>query len=322
MKNAKMLAVLFAAVLAVAAVPVFGMAMDSSAESTEEIPTAGEFNVYMANSIFCWNVDAGISAYNAYEAITASKFMKSTDVIDGEYTVWRENDWGGFYDINENYGKVTTFNGKSDMKVYVYTDADQNGSFEWVSAIDALGFYKPFADYMPKYATANIAFYNGILCDTAVIASLSLATFIGCGMSTADLTEIDRSEGSAFEVSFLIGAVSGVPTIIGDKFTAEELEAGVEVKGYGSDVFLAMIDAVGAENVTGGYATGDYDYLPGYTGYGWTGTIFGLGTDFVDGNYVWWQIFDDAGYYADFVLGAYSSVGGSPMCMNEFGLVY
>ena len=300
----KMIAVLVAMLM----VFVTGAAMVNASESEACVENGtnvhGEMNVYLSSDIEEWNVDTEISAYNAYQAITTSSFANHSslipDVIDGAYTVLVDGDpYDDYYNINEDYGTITTFYGLSNNTNY-WNLLVYSGS--WSLASDnATGFYKPFADYatyLPDYGTANVALYYGTASD-ASDAIEYLEEFISESVdnSTIALTAIDTSIGSDYEVTFnftdTTGTISGMPST---------------ATGYGSDVYQALINAVGSNNIS----SNGIGPVPGYYGYSWIQYLFGVGTT-ADWSLYWTSyIGNGTSVYCEFNLGAYSPLDCSP----------
>lgn len=328
--------VVFAAVIAmIAAIGIIPLASDVESTTGAE----GQFNVYV-NDGSGWNNGQTVAAYDACIAITSYASSNNLTLVIDSATYTESY---GYKNININYGNITTLGEKTENSTskwnVIYYPATGNA---WtLGPNDALGLYKPFADYNATYRTANIALYYGTETEAQdAIASLPLTGL----SSVVQLSEIQNN--SAFRASFFIKIDGGdnvdrfllrVSQAGGGTFsvtnlsnvTKETLSNGVTIQGYGSDLYLALKDAIGDSNISAvedvpGYNNGSY-----LSNYSWMNSMFGLGTALLDDKgdddwsndiYSWWTqytSFSDDGdasndVKSDFVLGYYSPVSGSP----------
>lgn len=346
----KMLALVVAFTLL--AVP-FVVASDSDDSAADP---AGAMNVYV-NTGSGWSF-YDISTTNAYNGVIAlestAAYNSVTDVISDDYTYSYTYGGSTYYDITSNYGDISTLSNIPEASgntwntlVYI-----SNGStFSWNVGSDNIGWYKPFADYMQSYATANVALWFGDATSTTAVnnAISTLTTFIASSSSYSvdSLTSISTANDSVFEYMFYLqvsedysaslGNLSSITVktyangtygtlVLTSANVASELEDGIVVVGYGSDAELALINAVGS-SLASFYSTSSP--VPGYNSYGWMDSLFGLSTDYSGGNYHWWASYtsntglgDSTDVMSDFVVGAYSALTNSPLADGTIALVY
>lgn len=104
-------------------------------------------------------------------------------------------------------------------------------------------------------------------------------------------------------------------------------------RGYGSNGFTALQNAVGTDPTTGVVGSSDYGT------YGWLTTLFGIGTvqisgqetpdDWTDDVYTYWALYYDDPTtaevdwkYADFTSAFYGTLEGSAVHADSFRFVY
>lgn len=336
----KSFAVLASVMLTVVGFAVVNIADESNATGSE---STGAFNIYVYSEN-TWSYDADVPGYNAYEALKGSNYSEQL-VADGNYTVTNSY---GVSNINSSYGAVTSLCGVTGgvWNVFVYTATQEGGSFGWVLADAALGFYKPYSDWQINYRTANIALYHSssaldVQGINATIEAINNYTGSNVdGVSVPDEKTITQiTDTSAFAVTFNLQVSSDYISdceITTDSVTVDDLLRGIQITGYGSDCFLALINALSDSDVFGYKSTTVPSYLPAYQGYSWIDTIFTLGTiqtagadtpdDWTDDDYVYWNIstsipFSDSAYAA-YNIGAYSPVAGAPLAATQMSLIY
>lgn len=251
-----------------------------------------------------------------------------------------------YYNPNEDYGTLASVSidgvTYTDFGIYVYQKADGGASYSWVSALDAIGWYHPFADYSATYSTSN---------STYSLAAAAIAIAVNGGDYNAITSQVptpmsitSSTDGCLY--SFVLkgekasGAV-GKSVMVYDeeeeeyeahKLTREELEAGIEIYGWGSNAHealkVALCSQVDAQTEYATYHVSTYgDY---YTYYGWYNEILGVGTQSElnpDGSYTyhWWQTSSGTGTNAtetEYSLCYYSGLTGSPNSGTEFQVVY
>lgn len=330
--------VVFAAVIAmIAAIGIIPLASDVESTTGAE----GQFNVYV-NDGDGWSNAQTVVAYDACIAVTSYASSNNLTLVIDSATYTESY---GYKNINVNYGNITTLGSKTEDSTskwnVIYYPA--TGSAWTLGPNDALGLYKPFADYNATYRTANIALYYGTEAEAQdAIASLPLTGL----SSVVQLSEIQNN--SAFEVSFFIkvqnDALTAVNTLGMDVSSSlstadrDSLLVGVNLTGHGSDLYLALKDAVGS-NVSAiedvpGYDNGSY-----LTNYSWMNSLFGLSTLLIDDKgdadwsndiYAYWTQYtvfsdDDSAsndVKSDFVLGYYSPLAGAPNTMESYSIVF
>lgn len=339
--NAKKMMVAAFAVLIMMAVPFAGVFADDADASTT---TSGTYNVYAYNGAN-WSSDR-VSTYDAAQAVKASSMWDAGDSMVPKHIAADETNPYVTYNW-QTYGNISKFMGLENdsnnvWNVYVHV----NGS--WQEATVNLGSYKCFDDYNINYRTANICLYYAADSTSAATVNENVTAYINANKTTNPYVELTGTttvtETPAFMVRFVTQVkytndelvVSGeVLNIQGQIITNESYanEKKVILKGYGSDAYLALKDAVGAENISA------EESIPGagYSAYSWMNTMFNIGTiqtagintpnDWTDDTYAYWCIYDtpsNAAHLADFVLGAYSPLTdiGSPFHENQFHLIY
>lgn len=277
-----------------------------------------------------------VNAYDGAQAVQATSFWTGNPGVMADRTITEY----GYVNLNASYGDITTFMGKTEDANNVWNVYVLIGS-NWVLGQDAIGYYKCFSDYDATLKTANIALEYGA--DATTVPSLLETFSVGKISSIANVTET-----SAFEVTFNFKNIlydadtdEYVPVINGtikdvnnNNVTADSLAAGVTVKGYGSDAYLALKNALNVVSASPNVVASES--IP--SNYSWITTIFGMGTvqtggmdtpsDWTDDTYAYWILYE--GDYlenpelsvADFVSGAYSPVGQAPDLVSEFSFIY
>ncbi len=340
MKNTKFFAFVAAfLMIMVAGIAVIGISDDSDATIT------GNYKVYYYNGT-SW-ADATAQTYDLYQAIDAKKSELNFDIVaDG-------SNLSG-YNPNINYGTisslgiiteengVSTTNYTTNFTVFVFNNTTQ----QWVVAESALGWYRCYSDYAQYVTFPNSSWGAGSTAGAANVA-ICAGTFstIPSGYSaTIGLTQVTQND-SDFEYVFTLKdqygtaySTSGTQVLYYDaewdswengEITTSMLQrdAGVKVKGYGSDVYLALRDAIKSTNLTAQEITWVYhdndtpndtsdDY---YTFYSWIDEMLNVrtlgptnGSD-EGGNYslyVYWS-FNTPTDWMSYSPGYYSQIDGS-----------
>lgn len=330
--KSKMLAVVTAMMmLAVSGIAIANISEDSDATAM------GSFDIYMSTDLINWGTPQTVGGNDAAQAIMNTTWWHpEVSVPQDGYVVDSLEPlyvyYGSYPSVSNDYGTIYTFNGKVNgdndnvWNVFVYQDE------EWVIAQPNIGYYKCFTDYTTSedinWQTANIALYYGP--EVSAVPNT---------LPTANLKALTNVNNSNFLMTFNIKIVyPGVtPTIyennlgVGNDVTVSETvlksSNGLTVTGYGSDAYLALLNAV-RTNFTG------YGEVPadGYYGYGWMDTLFGLTTDLVDEGtspgweddvYAYWIIYTSSGAVtvSDFNLGL-MGIAGSAYQTSSVALVY
>ncbi len=271
-----------------------------------------------------FNYDSAVvPAYDAYQAVKAFDATHDSitigDAVDNERTHYLSNQWGDYTEINGNYGALATVNGSSAFTIFVYQDN------AWVPAQDAIGWYRPFADYAENCFFVDDAGEHIASAGAANIAIVigNYAEIPGNPGATIGLTEVTQT--ADFRYTFHIFDSTATIT------DHPELVDGVDIVGYGSDANLALLQALGdlassqdeiVKTNVSGVGNTYYSY------YSWSEAIYGVGTQYgmiIDGveyTYVYWESRDSEWNYLDFNLGHYSALNGALNNENEFYLVY
>ncbi|MDY0237004.1 MAG: hypothetical protein RBR71_13345 [Gudongella sp.] len=295
----------------------------------------GEFNIYfqvssavtLPNAVYGNSYLSGVGSgwvgytgegYNAYlatlDVLTDAGMAAGTYSFNNTY----QTNSPGYWTIDMTYGTMTKLldlETDSTYSWYVYMYDATSGTPAWVSigSSAALGFYKPYSDYTvasSAYQTANIAFYYGEAAPVSLPSS---------GMKT--ITSVPQTSGSSALISnytyYFNFTYSGNP---GD-------DVSIDIVGYGSDAYTALVNGLGAMVVGGNASTASY---------GWLTSIFGIGTvqtagadtpdDWTDDVYSYWSLdyYDNvSGYtYSQYTTGFYTSLSNGPMVCNNFQFVY
>lgn len=298
-----------------------------------------------------WVHSGTVSAYNG--AIALDRFLTNCQVDEETTGVDHVIDMRQFYyengssypTINYSYGAITSINNLANTNTntwHVYFK-DVNGN--WTVASDTLGFYKPFADYDQNHRTANIAVFYGTASDAATEIAKYTPTSVASIISTTDIVG-----NSNFAVSFyvkvnmtqdVINAMEREEmeiSVSGMNITADQLQQGVTITGYGSDFYLALKNVVGT-NISGQdvvpYVTDSYGYTQDYS---WIDSLFGLRTiqvtgkdtptDYSDDTWAWWTQYSTynsatgVGTQSAFVLGMYSTINDASLNQSSYAMVF
>lgn len=328
--NTKTLAAMIVA-LAMIAAPTMIIVADES-DATEGV--TGTYSVYAYNGE-AWSSDV-VNAYDAAQAVKGSSMWNTTtDSMVEKYLpgTWVTYNW-------DTYGNINTFmgqsNGENDWNVFVKIDG------EWVAAASCLGSYKCFSDYDAGHRTANIMLYYG----AGVTASSASSEMNGKNLvAESSITQVSSTEAYKVDFYLTVGYESVTPVVNGTVFDSDGIEVTPDdlktfviiITGFGSDAYLALLDAIGATNISAETTVPGV----GYNAYGWMESMFGLGTvqtagadtptDWMDDKYAYWSIYDEHtcmndtnDHLGDFVLGAYSPLvgAGSPFCVDSLALIY
>ena len=327
------LALIVGVVMIASPLAFIGGSDNADAPVLGEASTANGTYTIFVNDGSGWQSQA-VNAYDGAQAVQATSFWTDNPGSMAARTV---TEWG-YVNLNTSYGDITTFMGKTesaDSVWNVYVLIGEN----WVVGQDAIGYYKCFSDYSADWQTANIALEYGA--DATAVPS-SLEAYIDDEM--LDTSSITSVSGESFAVQFYLKnkmsdqytpSVSGqIYDINGNLVTATALTNGVTVKGYGSDAYLALKNAL---NVSGDNVVGS-EAIP--SSYSWITTIFGMGTvqtqgqdtpsDWTDDIYAYWNQYN--GLYSEsssatnvlspFTLGAYSPLASAPATQTVFSMVY
>ena len=280
------------------------------------------------------------SSYNLYEAIAAA--ATTTGLTPTVAT--GDNSWVSGYNPNQTYGLITGFTGESYTS---YAVKVWSGS-AWVDYTNVpLGWIRPHADYgatvtvpgAPFSASANVAIVlNGAGESTLPTTGLqTLQTVAGNNNTLYFFTLHDDTSSLTFTnktVQVFDTATATMSTISIDASDIQGVNS-VVVAGYGTDAYLALIDALGTnllsdniDTTTGKilawvehrvYDDHDVYQYSYYTYYSWMVSVFGIGTDYDDhtGEYLYWGSY--SGTYLQYSFGYYSQLSGA---YNDQGNVF
>ncbi len=310
--------------IVIAAMFVFGAFIVTMDSNDSGAVTAGEMNIYVYDGGE-WTDYTNLSGYNALQALqastasfTAATHYESTtqrDFPSTDYVIQKSNDWGPYDEINSHYGDVYAINGVAETDnnkwvTYYYGDSS------WVAGPDAIGFIVPFSD--GALSSANvILYYNAGESASDILEEIEDYMEGKTLKSVIDVLSTDVKSNYATEFYLKVTASSYTPAIDSGttveyksgntwatkELTTTDLSQGITVRGYGSNAYVALKNAIGSSNVVGDDAYGPY--------YGWITSIFGLGT--VSGaNYTYWVQNTSSGTYLSFNMGAYSTLDNVP----------
>ena len=270
------------------------------------------------------------SSYNLYEAIAAA--ATTTGLTPTVAT--GDNSWVSGYNPNQTYGLITGFTGESYTS---YAVKVWSGS-AWVDYTDVpLGWIRPHADYGDTVivpgasfsASANVAIvFNGQDATVALPTTglQTLQTVAGNNNTLYFFTLHDNTNSLTFTnktVQVFDVATATMSTVSIDASDIQGVTS-VVVAGYGTDAYLALIDALGTNLVSDNIDTvtgkifawvehqvwdgGEYQYSY-YTYYSWMSTVFGVGTVPDGSYYLYWGSY--SGTYLDYSFGYYSQLSGA-----------
>lgn len=297
---------------------------------------------------------SSVYAYDLYQAVVTASGSLGISIETA--TITEEDDYGnmidykgdswtaqhvGYIDVNPYYGTLSKIGGEdiSNFSIYVYQ------SDRWVIADPAIGWYRPFQDY------ADVAVFEDDRSAGAaniLIVPREYESEISFPTDTMGLTQIGTT--SEYRYTFRIQNIAEGVTVtipddgisvlmdvngidVGYTIHSSDIESGVTIVGYGSDAYLALLNALGNDYFDGQEVRSDDSQ--GYTTYySWMEHIFGISTEYethdetvdgVDGywsDYYYWASYTSSGDYLDFTLGYYSGLSGAPNPGTSFEITY
>jgi len=251
-----------------------------------------------------------------------------------------------YYNPNEDYGTLASVTiGETqytDFEIYVYQRQSSGTTYSWISALDAIGWYHPFADYSATY-TASDSTYSLSAAAIAIVINNGSCTSITSTVTTP--MSITSSTDGCLYTFELIGASASAAVgknvrvydeddeaYVVHQLTTDDLDNGITIYGWGSDaneaLRIALYDQVDVQEEYAILNTSTYgDY---YTYYGWYGKILDVDTQIIvnaDGSYTyhWWQTSTGTGSSAvatDYSLGYYSGLSGAPNSGTSYQVAY
>lgn len=313
-------AVAIAAMVMVAG--VFVIANSDDSEATTLTPTV---NVYYYNNGWVCSPQTAYDLYQAVYQASGSAFTITTS----------HGSWVSGYNPDKDYGMISEVNSSSSFFLFAYDNASQ----QWKNVTtSSIGWIRPFADYgaivnvpnAPISASANIAIVTGAEDVDTITGMIGLCDVRGYDNTLYKFTLSDVTvPGIQFSNALVKTMVNGVWTNVFISATDIQGNNTFDVYGYGSDAYLALIDAVGANLVSDNMANNKIDAwvehtAPDnskyYTYYSWMISLFGVGTvsEFGDDYSTYWYWMSSApnnpylsfnfGYYSQ-LTGAYNNVG-------------
>ena len=346
------------ALLASAMMLVTGLIIVSTSEESDADPAgyyAQNVNVFYYNSSTSTWDHSTQGAYNLYEALEGAVTNTNLDPV-----VATGNDsWVSGYNPNEFYGVLTGLNyvsGQTSTAVTGYSIKAWDGS-TWQDVTSApLGWIRPFADYgstvvipgLSFSASANVAIVlSGQTLSVDAGDLLTMPTDLTIYSNTMyKFTLYDASGTLSFTNKSVKLYNNGTPAVSTIDSSDIQDNNQVVICGFGSDAYLALIDALCGNLVSdnlvsmnsnqiyawvghtsynsNGQVTGQYN-----TYYSWMGSAFGYGTlnvDRQDGHteYHYWASYVGNDYstvnpwtdYLSYNFGYYSQLTG---CYNNLG---
>ena len=298
------------------------------------------------------------NSYNLYQAIVAA-------VSDTYYepVVSTGNDsWISGYDPNKEYGVITglkdlTTTPATDITDYVIMAWDGT---TWQDVTDApLGWIRPHADYGERVvipglgfsASANVAIVlSGQNVNTIPVSGLQALQTVDGNNNTLYRFTLHDDVGTLTFTNKTVQVIDNQGVVSTTTISASDIQGNnyVEVAGFGTDAYLALIDALGDNLISDNLVSTTDDriltwvnhnvldpdtgaYLYSYdTYYSWMTSVFGVGTHSVpNGNgltyYYWTSSYGPnvITTYLDYSFGYYSTLTGAYNNLgNEYYLTY
>lgn len=276
-----------------------------------------------------WNASTQ-NSYNLYEAIRDA--VGDTGLV--AYTATGDNSWKSGDSPNRTYGVITGINSGAIFQIYAY-----DGS-AWQNVTGApLGWIRPHADYGATVAVPGVAFsasanvaivLSGQDASTLPTTGLqTLQTVAGNNNTLYYFTIHDDTSSLNFAGYKTVQAFNPATATMGTTtFNAAGIQGTnfVVAAGYGTDAYLALIDALGTNLVSDNIDTttgkilawvdhevfdgGVYQYTY-YTYYSWMVSVFGYETEYdeIEQEYLYWGSF--SGDYLQYSFGYYSQLNGA-----------
>ena len=341
------------ALLASVMMLVTGLIIVSTSEESDADPAgyyAQNVNVFYYQNNAWQHSTQG--AYNLYEALVGA----ATNTGLTPVVATGNGSWVSGYNPNEFYGVLTGLNDSSDNPVTGYSILAWDGS-TWQDVTNApLGWIRPFADYgstvvipgLSFSASANVAIVlSGQTLSVDAGDLLTMPTDLTIYSNTLyKFTLCDASNSLAFTNKTVKLYNNGTPTVSTISSSAIQNGNQVVICGYGSDAYLALIDALCGNLISDNLVSMNSDQIYAWVGhsaynpdgtfkgyyntyYSWMGSVFGYGTVTIPlGNdqyeYHYWASYVGNDYstvdpwtdYLEFNYGYYSQLYG---CYNNFG---
>lgn len=260
-----------------------------------------------------------VTAYDLYQAIDGAKdhFLYTVTTTHGS--------WVSGYNPDMDYGKITAINGSTSFSIYAYNNLDQ----QWKDITSSsIGWIRPFADYgaivnvpnAPISASANVAIVTGTESVNDITGMINLIDVRGYN-NTLYKFKLQDTVGISFLNAPVKTMVGGVWTNVFISASDIQGTKSFDVYGYGSDAYLALIDAVGAnlvsDNMNNNKIEAWKDQGGGtyYTYYSWAVSLFGAGTisesSQTSSTYKYWRSNTPTVQYLSYTFGYYSQLAGA-----------
>ena len=344
--NSKLFAIMATIVMVVATGAIALNAVD--ADNEQLTAYEGKINVYVYNELDAnpgWDMTI-VQGYDAFKAIESEFSINPTissldttttynpnadDVYNDSQTITIRSYGYDYMYPNPEYGDFDSFNdidNDGDYIWHVYVYDSSNG---WRTTNVTLGWLKPFDDYAEVVdsqtngktcGVANIAFVYGDTTSMHNIASYATGDYAPRALTDTsgadykyyfELTSTVLPTVASVSVTQLIGNVESSHTL-----TASDIVAGIIIVGHGSDAFLALRNAIGANSnesvqLVAPYVWNSNTYTYDY--YSWYYNMFGLSDYYDSVNSTWhfWESqFNNNGTpdWCSFSLGYYSNYSG------------
>ena len=342
MATRRSLAIIMGMMMIVAA----GISMMPVADDVDATTTEGGVKVqyYDGNS---WS-SRTVVAYNLYKAVIAANTGEDNERLNYTLTFatgatdWQKTEQG-ISNPNENYGTIATVNGSGAFTVFVYTST-------WEIANPAIGWYRPYADYASAVKFSDSDHRSAGSSNIAIVVG-TVSTIPAGSEATIPLTPIAQNATYmyTFVLKDLVGSVAPTTWPSVSFFDFEESEwrtkvlssanlrstNGIKVRGYGSDAYLALKNALGSSNVIGQETVtkvnSNSDGSTYLTYYSWMDKVLGSGTisnsdtnddGSVTTTYKYWASYTSTGAYLQYTLGYYSGIAGASNQGVDFRFYY
>ena len=294
---------------------------------------AQNINVFYYNTQTSTWAHSTQGAFNLFEAIKGAGGLGYGLPI----TAAGNDSWVSGSNPNQTYGVITGFqsiSGSYSIKAYDGTN--------WIDVTNApLGWVRPFADYgatvaipgMTFSASANVAIVlEGQTLNIGSGELLTMPTDLSIFSNTyyeftlRDLVPAnDRPVGTSTFSNKTV-KVMGADGITTRSISSSDIQGGnsVTICGYGSDAYLALLDAMNgnlvSDNLTNDGKILAWEQKQGdgytyYTYYSWVKSTFGIETqsdiDDFQSKYWYWEATTSTGGYLMFNFGYFSQLYGA-----------
>ena len=303
--------------------------------SSAETDDTNTMNVYFYDGSQ-WR-SGSYEVFNAFEAVQAAVqgglgFGIETTAAN---SMWYVTDALNGTNPNMGYGMISGIKKTADASFttsFVIKACNPGSSWIDVSALP-LGWLRPFTDYA-SYAQLPVG--NGVISPAYANIAIIYGTSDSVSMPSTGLRELTNPSGRAdclynFTLFDVAGDImAGNTACYGKQYengnlvlktlNRADFANGVTIYGYGSDAYLALLDATGgvSQGMLNGQARSwllneepDRTY---YTYYSWMDSLFGAGTvkqtTGYSTTYKYWSSYDSNFDYLDFTLGYYTTLSG------------